>query len=489
MRSIFGAAVAGVALSAAALGAPPVQAQPANQAARTLPVPLTLDLPGKVFGYTYGSGSETETYLELTASLRATGGVFEVRGKRTSYDKPVAVTWKAPTGEVKLPAWTLKHWGGLNKFLSLQITNAKGRVVATDEVTTCLNGFGQRTKPEAPARSPYPQYGCPTNPFTRGTVMGIQDGWASTVGIEPTRRLRLAPGRYTLKAEISPRYRSLLGLPASSSTDTTKLVVQNESDERRSRAHTPAKLPQAAHKAPSGAQLKNVDGPRPDLRSLPAWGMQVSENGNYLEFAATVWNAGTSPLVVDGFRRKNEPLMDAYQYFFDKDLNQVGYQKIGTMEWDARPSHQHWHFEDFARYRLLTADLKQARRSQKEAFCLANTDAVDYTVSGADWNPDGTDLETACGELDSLSVREVLSSGSGDTYSQIRAGQSFNLRGLANGTYYISVEANPFNRLVELDATNNVALRKVVIGGKTGARTVKSFPVGLVDDSGYSIDY
>ena len=28
--------------------------------------------------------------------------------------------------------------------------------------------------------------------------------------------------------------------------------------------------------------------------------------------------------------------MDAYQYFFDADGNQTGYQKVGQMEWDAR---------------------------------------------------------------------------------------------------------------------------------------------------------
>jgi hypothetical protein len=487
MRTVFGAAMAGVALTAAALGAPPVQAQPAPRAATT---PVTLDLPSQVFAYTYGSGRGAETYLELAATLRATAGAFEVRAKRVSNYRQVSVTWMAPGGAVQLPAWTMKKWGGLNHFLKYTIANSKGKVVVTDWSNICLNGSAQRTKPDAPARSPYPEYGCPTNPFTMGTVMGVQDGWASAVAVEPSRRLRLAPGKYTLKAEIAPRYRALFQLPVATSTDTTKLVVQKEEDEGdRGQAQRRDVLPQPAHKPPTGARLPKVEGPRPDLRSLPAWGMQISENGNYLEFAATVWNAGDSPLVVDGFRRDRERLMDAYQYFFDKDLHQVGYQKIGAMEWDARPSHEHWHFEDFARYRLLSADRTQARRSQKEAFCLANTDAVDYTVPGADWNPDGTDLETACGDLDSLSVREVLSSGSGDTYSQIRAGQSFRLKGLKNGTYYISVEANPYHRLIERSTKNNVALRKIVLGGRTGARTVKSFKVGYVNDAGYSIDY
>ena len=58
------------------------------------------------------------------------------------------------------------------------------------------------------------------------------------------------------------------------------------------------------------------------------------------------------------------------------------------MEWDAREGHRHWHFTDFAQYNLLAADKKLAVRSGKEAFCLANTDAVDYTIPNAKWRPE-----------------------------------------------------------------------------------------------------
>ena len=39
--------------------------------------------------------------------------------------------------------------------------------------------MGVRSSPEAPDTSPYPAYsGCYYHPFTLGTVMGIQAGWA-----------------------------------------------------------------------------------------------------------------------------------------------------------------------------------------------------------------------------------------------------------------------------------------------------------------------
>jgi hypothetical protein len=223
----------------------------------------------------------------------------------------------------------------------------------------------------------------------------------------------------------------------------------------------------------------------PDLRSLPAWGINMAENGNFLRFSATVWNAGNSPLVVDGFRREGEDEMDAYQYFFDADGTQTGYQDVGHMHWDPKPSHQHWHFEDFARYSLLDKDQVEAVRSKKEAFCLANTDAVDLTVPDAAWRPENTDLATSCGDYSSLSIREVLASGWGDTYTQYRAGQSFDLRGLPNGTYYVAVIANPEGNLVEASTDNNVALRKIRISGRPDHRKVTVPQVGIITEEQY----
>ncbi|MFD6415871.1 lysyl oxidase family protein [Streptomyces sp. NPDC060194] len=224
------------------------------------------------------------------------------------------------------------------------------------------------------------------------------------------------------------------------------------------------------------------DVPKPDLRSLPAFGMRIDKQKkkDYLAFSANVWNAGPATLVVDGFRAPGKKLMDAYQYFYDAAGNQVGYTPTGTMEWDPRKGHEHWHFTDFASYRLLKENKKESVRSGKEAFCLANTDAVDYTVPNANWHPNNTDLSTACGQENSISVREVLDVGSGDTYTQDLPGQSFDITSLPNGTYYIQVLANPEKRLKETNLENNSALRKVVLGGTKGARTVKVPPHGLI---------
>ncbi len=436
--------------------------------------PLRLWAPDRIEAFAYGK----RVYSDLGLRVIAQGAPFELWSTRSSYDEQIATTWRrGAAGDVPLPAGSMQDFSGLRSFLTLTITPKAGGPALTVRRKGCLDAWSERIDPAAPATSPYPR-ACWYNPYSLGSVQGLQEGWAAPV-LAQRGPLRLAAGTYTVTASIAPRYVSAFGLAPADATRTLTLVVRNDTESAVGRAR-PGRVARPAAHRPAGPAARRAAGPVPDLRSLPAWGIRVSENGNYLQFSATVWNAGDSPLVVDGFRRDGEDEMDAYQYFFDGAGHQTGYQQVGQMHWDPRPSHQHWHFEDFARYVLLRADRTEAVRSRKEAFCLANTDAVDQTVPGAVWNPENTDLATSCGDYGSLSIREVLASGWGDTYAQFRAGQSFDLEGLPNGTYYIAVMANPDGRLVESATDNNVSLRQVVIGGRQDHRTVRVPQVGVI---------
>ncbi|MFJ9622712.1 lysyl oxidase family protein [Streptomyces sp. NPDC101181] len=539
-------------------------------------------------------------YLDLGTYLTSENGAFELRVTRKSYKDPVVAAQVLRTGKkttVKaLPAGLVKDFSGLPDFAQISVTDAAGKTVLKQTEAFCPNNASGRVRPDAPANSKYPQ-SCPVNPFTLGSVWGVENGWASnTYAGYYAEPAQLAAGTYTATISVTKKYRDLFGIankpqkvkvtvrelsgeeagagsaprgaaprtagsaaahgkhgqhaddaahsghgghaghgqapgapaartgnasahaahgaparpeaPAGRTTGAAPTfnvghgpyppappalpwALKKESLQRQSFAaarvgdrpgqtdgsrQAPGERPAA--KRPSG-KASVPDVPKPDLRSLPAYGITVSDGyedvpgKDYLAFSANVWNAGPAKLVVDGFRSPGKKLMDAYQYFYDAQGKQVGYAPTGTMEWDPRPGHEHWHFTDFASYRLLKADKKEAVRSGKEAFCLANTDAVDYTVKNANWHPGNTDLSTACGQENSISVREVLDVGSGDTYTQDLPGQSFDITDLPNGTYYIQVLANPENRLKETDHKNNSALRKVVLGGKKGARTVK----------------
>jgi len=444
--------------------------------------------------------------LDLGTHLVAGKKPIEVRATRKSYGHPV-VGSQIVNGKAKaLPKGMVTDFSGLAKFSHLTITDAKGKKVYDKDRTLCLNVQGSRTRPDAPATSPYPD-GCTANPFTLGAVWGLQAGWSAATEGYDEGTLDLPLGKYTAKLTVNKAYRDFFKIGAYDSAVTLKVTVRNAPDChdgghtdgcRQALAKAKAKVegepglakaaPKPHAKRPTG-KASVPKGPKPDLRSLPAWQIEVvpgkagtpNAGRDFLQFSANVWNAGPSTLVLDGFRQKGKDLMDAYQYFYDEKGKEVGYAKTGTMEWDARDGHTHWHFTDFARYSLLNAKQTEVVRSQKEAFCLAATDSIDYTVKNANWHPMNTDLHTACGNHGSLSVREVLDVGSGDTYVQSLPGQSFDITGLPNGTYFVEVMANPEKRLFESDLTNNKSLRKVILGGTPQHRTVKVPPVQLVD--------
>ncbi|MFD3399576.1 lysyl oxidase family protein [Kribbella sp. NPDC058693] len=424
--------------------------------------------------------------LDLGTHVVAGNAPIEVRATRASYSSPVVAT-QYVNGKAtrQLPKGLVTDFAGLGKFLHITLTDAAGKKVLDKDQALCLNGEGSRTRPDAPATSPYPD-GCAANPFTQGAVWGVQTGWSSRTygGGDP---VKLANGKYKAVVTVNKGYRDFFKIPAADASVKLNVTIQkgDASGDRKAAASSVALKP---HTARPTAKASVPKGPKPDLRAVPAWGIVAAPGDegtpdaakDFLQFSATVWNAGPSPLVLDGFRRQGKDLMDAYQYFYDTHGKEVGYQNTGTLEWDGRPGHNHWHFTDFARYSLLNSKQTEVVRSQKEAFCLAATDAIDYTVKNANWHPYNTDLHTACGDHGSLSVREVLDVGNGDTYEQSLPGQSFDITNLANGTYYVQVSANPENRLYESNTKNNVALRKVILGGTKHHRTVSVPPVGVI---------
>jgi len=63
--------------------------------------------------------------------------------------------------------------------------------------------------------------------------------------------------------------------------------------------------------------------------------------------------------------------------------------------------------------------------------------------------------------------------GWGDTYFQLLAGQSFDITHVPNCTYYIEIIANPEKALRESNMGNDISLRRVILGGRPGHRTVR----------------
>jgi len=425
--------------------------------------------------------------LDPGTHLVAGKAPFEVRATRPTYAKPIAATQLVHVGgkqrKVTLPPGLLSDFAGFPAFIHLSVTDAAGNTVADRDETFCPNGEAARTHPDAPATSPYPNRCASFAPFALGAVWGIQAGWSVRTASRWITPLFLDDGTYTAMVSINQPYRDLFGFSPDQWSATVQVTVRTlTASDVTATPHSHAPLTPVGQR-PTGTPGV-PDGPRPDLRPLPAFAIYIpwdKPERDYLNFAATVWVAGTSPLVVDGFRQPDQDVMDAYQYFYDTRGRQVGYAPVGTMRWDPRDGHHHWHFTDFAQYRLLNADKTVAVRSGKEAFCLANTDPIDYTLPHANWQPGNTDLHTSCGNASALAVRQALDIGNGDTYHQDLPGQSFDITDLPNGTYYIEIAANPENTLHEQNPTNNTSHREIIIGGTPGNRTVHVPPHGHVN--------
>ncbi|QBR91666.1 lysyl oxidase family protein [Nocardioides euryhalodurans] len=482
--------------------------------------PLVLDAPNRVVARSY----DGYVYSGLGFRMTAKGAPFEIRATRPeAYDGPIAAVWQRGAGaedDVALPEGSMSSWQGLDHFATVRILR-EGRRPRVIRTPGCFNGEATKVGPTGPISNPYP-WGCPWNPYTLGSVMGVAQDYSASMFPEWGSALRLKPGTYEMVAFITPEWREFFGISEADGRAESTLVVRKGRENWRPTARTAAAAAQRAATADTtdDGLEETTDAPTaesagaladefaPDLRSLPAFDISLNEKGTAMRFGATVWNGGAGPMVIEGFREDHdhaarsgpgdhEDHMTAYQYYFDGDGNQTGYEAVGEFAYHAA-NHNHWHFEDFARYNLYGADANGDRledvvvKSTKASFCLVATDAVDLTVPNADMRPEYTDLGSQCGGRGAQSLRQVLANGHGDTYHQFRAGQAFRIGNVPDGTYYIGVEANPADEpggvnegrnLQELDYSNNDSFRKVeIFTTKRGVRKVRAAQVGVIEE-------
>lgn len=455
-------------------------------------------------------GTGPDQWIEFNPSVYLESGLnqFELDVRRMDARQPITATVKVGSRSWPVPQKLIHGWTGLRRAFAVTWRTVSGRKLAASALDWCPNDGGESRLSSHGSTTSAFAYGCGGNPFTRGQRWGIDRGWARQVLayniIPPAAISDPTIHEVRLDVGLDPTLAQLLGIRKAQSTVhfvvTIKRVIDGpvlpptpgqvrsarravpgvQSAATSSRATAPTEPFPGGAVAAARASIPRV--PLPDLIALPAWGIAThNESGHdLLDFSATVYNGGPGPLVVEGFRSGSRLAMSAYQFFY-RGSRQVGLVRVGAMHYDARPTHQHWHFQDFAKYDLIDNRHRQVRTSGKEAFCLAPTDAIDLLAPGAVPNPGNGDLSTACGDITSIWVREVLASGWGDTYSQQRAGQSIDITGLPNGSYWIRVSANPADRLYETTRSDNVSLRHVILGGVPGSRTVRVPNYGLIN--------
>jgi hypothetical protein len=494
MRRMAAAAVPVLTAAVLALtGAAPASAQGAagtRTAAAHAPGPrLALEAAQRrITVYRYGRF----VYVDPGIYVASFGAAFRLNVGRVSYTRPITVQQviHLPGGGTvirNLPRSVLRGFLGLRDFLRFRMVNRHGTTVEFQRLTFCPDGYQtQRATPNSARSDPYPQ-GCGSfDPFPRGDVWGIPKGWAvDPFGSYFGRGDKIRVGSYTATMTISRRYVRMFHINPRFARASVRVKVV------KARLRVPGlgtrrRLAAARRGRPLPAlpQVPLLRHPPrsalPDLIPLPSWGISTSHlkrtkrhfGSDRLNFGATVWIGGHGPLDVEGFRVSGTPTMRAYQYFY-RHGHVIGRARVGTMGFAG---YNHWHFKQFAQYRLLTADKKLAVRSHKEGFCIAPTDSVDLLLPHATWQPYEIGLGGACGEPSALWVTEELPLGWGDTYFQSVPGESFNITHLPNGVYYIEVIANPEHLLYETNTRNDISLRKVILGGSKGHRTVRVPP-------------
>jgi len=448
----------------------------------------------EVVAYKFGK----DVYLDPGIWVASLHSAFQLDVSRASYTKPVTVTQviKTAGGVARrpLPSWVHGTWNGLRHFARILVRDTRGRIVARQYLTFCPGG-GELAKASADAAltSRYPEECSSGDPFPLGEVWGIPRDWAS----EPfeyfapgsDRPFDLKVGLYQLTMTISRRYVDLFDVPKANRTATVRVRVKavppppKPAQPSPDAAPAPANFVRVAAKKAAAATQARLPAARtishppvsaePDLVPLPSWDIttthQKKGDDDYLDFAATVWIGGNGPLDVEGFRTSASHTMQAYQYFY-QDGKLIGKARVGTMgfaEYNA------WHFKQFAEYRLLNARKKIVIRSRKIGFCIAPTDNVDMLLRHAVWQPSYTGISGNCGDPSALWVTETLPLGWGDTYIQTVPYQNLQITDIPNGTYYIEIIANPEHLLYETSRHNDVSLRRIIIGGTRGHRTVR----------------
>jgi Lysyl oxidase len=199
----------------------------------------------------------------------------------------------------------------------------------------------------------------------------------------------------------------------------------------------------------------------PDLVQSPPRALEVYPAGDTwrLAFLSAVENDGRGPMLLVGSRPdQSDPAMSVEQLVRRSDGTTSTYPVDGEIRFVQSETHRHWHFLDFERYDILTADGDSVGRDEKTGFCLGDRYNASRSVRlpGEPEQPVWTQ-ECGRGQPERLVVREGISPGYGDDYVPRLEGQSIDITGLPAGRYVLRHRVNVDRALRESDYRDNSA--------------------------------
>ncbi len=216
--------------------------------------------------------------------------------------------------------------------------------------------------------------------------------------------------------------------------------------------------------APAVAARPGAAEQLPNLVALPPFDIAIeradSGHGDAIRFATGAANRGEHPLELSGQPSSPSEAV-AYQCIAWMQPRVCGdREEVGRFIW--HPQHGHYHFEDFALYELRklrrsgAPDLRQrglVATSGKISYCIIDVEADDQNRPLLYYFP--YPLYYSC--FTGIGIQGI-SPGWKDIYAKGTIGQEIALEGVPDGTYALTVEIDPADRLMETDETDNSAL-------------------------------
>lgn len=213
------------------------------------------------------------------------------------------------------------------------------------------------------------------------------------------------------------------------------------------------------------AQLKaTVDGRCPDItEEIPGHlNVQRAQQREWLRFSSTHWNEGQGPLQIHGGGQTGPcqveeagVLIDTICTFSTQEVLNGAGQVVYTQPAGValfHPTHNHWHQDKVADFVLRAASLNGPIYGQatKVTYCLIDFDA-----------PNG--LKSTKTYIDCNADLQGISVGYGDEYHHSTHGQEIEITSVPEGIYYLTHEADPSNKWLELNDSNNFSWVKFSI--------------------------
>jgi hypothetical protein len=192
-----------------------------------------------------------------------------------------------------------------------------------------------------------------------------------------------------------------------------------------------------------------------------------------LRFSTASTNKGAGPFELHAVVG-SDGSTTATQWIYDDQGGHIE-RHAGTFVFAGHEDHNHFHFADYANYRLRSVLANNGlgpvvATSDKISFAMFDVTAYDLSLPGA---PAVRVYQRPESTLD----RQGISVGWADVYGRSLDGQWIDLAGIPDGQYWLEITIDPRELIAESDETNNTTHVKVILKGNR-ANTNSDQPSG-----------